>query len=259
MPIFTKTFAIIAGVLSVPVFTVAIIGGNYSSPFLTHLVDVIQGANTTTVVSNNAPNWAIGVPMYTPPITSSATSSYGSATSGLASSTTYTFAIAALDGTGTTTLSAPVTVTTDASTTQPYPEAVTLNWTPVNGATSYAIYFATSSKLTSPVQLFYATTSSQYTFATSTGSLYGPYTNTDTTAFSEYINPNGSDVFNDNLLVGTSTKAASTTAVHINGDAVIVAPATTTACESDTAGAIFFNTANSHEWGCNGSTWTKIF
>lgn len=261
MPLFTKTItAGLAALLSIPIFGSAILGANYASPFLTHLVDIINGANTKVAVSTNAPNWAVGLPIAVPLISSVATSSYGSAASGLASSTPYVFQIAAIDGTGTTTLVGSATITTDASTTQNSPEVLNVKWTPVNGATGYAVFFGTSTAIgTGLTQYFLATTSGQYTFSTSTGSLPGSYTRSETTAFSELLNPGGADIFNDNINNGTSTAAASTTAVEINGTAVITAGGTTTACEADTAGAIFFNQANSHEWGCNGSSWQKVF
>jgi len=261
MTLFTKTFQIIAGILSVPVLATGVLAANYGSPFLTHLVDVINGSQTNTVVVTNAPNFSFALPITPPIISSIATSSNGSAASGLASSTPYIFEVAALDGSGTTTLINSATITTDASTTQNSPEDIILKWTPENGAMGYAIYFGTSTTIDvgGLAQYFLATTSGQYTFATSTNSLAGSYTNNDTTAFSEILNPAGSDIFNDNLNSATSSRPASTTAVQINGTAVITASGTTTACEADTAGAIFYNAANSHEWGCNGSVWTKIF
>jgi hypothetical protein len=261
MPLFTRTFQIIGGLLYVPVFATAILGASYGYGVLTHLADVVNGSNTATVVATNAPNWEFGLPVTSPLISSIATSSNGSAASGLASSTPYVFEVAALDGTGTTTLVSSATITTDASTTQNAPEDINISWTSVNGATGYAIFFGTSTVVGTGglTQYFLATTSGTYNFATSSGSLSGSYTKSDTTAFSEVLNPNGTDIFNDNLNSATSSRPASTTAVQINGTAVVTAGATTTACEADTAGAIFFNTSNSHEWGCNGTAWTKIF
>jgi hypothetical protein len=249
--------------VAVAVYFSSVLGINYQSAILHHTVDVINGNNTSTVVATNAPNWSSAIPMTPPVISSIATSSYGSAASGLASSTPYTFQVAALDANthGTTTLGVPATITTDASTTQNYPEDIILKWSNVNGATGYAIYFATSTTVPAAGlgQYFMATTSGQYTFSTSTASLTGSYTNPDTTAFSEIINPNGTDVFNDSLNGATSTAAASTTALQIGGTMAAVASATTTACEADTAGSVFFNTTNKIEWGCNGTSWTKIF
>jgi hypothetical protein len=257
---FTITKYIGGAAVSVVVFLTGVIGANYSGAFFTHLAEVVNGSNTQTVVALNAPNWASGISMMPPVISSIATSSNPTAASGLASSTPYIFEVAALDGTGTTTLVTPTTITTDASNTQPLPEDINIKWALVNGATGYAIFFGTSTTIGNGLtQYFLATTSGQYTFSTSSGSLAGSYTKNDTTAFSELLNPNGTDIFNDNLNGATSTRAASTTAVQVNGTAVITAPATTTACESDTAGAIFYNGANSHEWGCNGTAWQKIF
>jgi hypothetical protein len=107
-------------------------------------------------------------------------------------------------------------------------------------------------------QYFYATTSGKYLFTTSTGSLSGSYTKSDTTAFSTLINPLGpSFVEGAN---GTATSSiASTTAFEVNGNFRAQSNGTTTACYSQTAGVVFYNTANSHESGCNGSAWVKMF
>jgi hypothetical protein len=261
MPLFTKSIlAGVAALLSIPVFGSAIIGANYPSPILFHLIDVIQGQTTTTVASTNAPNWGLGLPMSAPLITSIATSSNTSAASGLASSTPYVFQVAALDGTGTTTLVGSATITTDASTTQHAPEDIVLKWAPVNGATGYAIFFGTSTIVGSGLtQYFLATTSGQFTFSTSTGSRAGSNINQDTTAFSGIVVPSGATIFNDSINTATSSKAASTTALQVNGTAVMTANGTPTACMSDTAGAVFFNQANKHQWGCDGTNRVKIF
>src|SRR5579863_1765613 len=110
MPIFTRTFQIIAGVLSVPVIGAAIIGTAYQSPFLDHLADIVNGSKTTVVDSLNAPNWSIAAPLAQVVGVSSATT-----TGTLASSTPFSIMVAALDGTGTTTLSSAVTQSTDAN------------------------------------------------------------------------------------------------------------------------------------------------
>lgn len=247
--------------MTVLIYFSSVIGANYQGAILNHLADVVNNNVTTAVVATNAPNWGVALEMPSVPVATIATSSNPTAASGLASSTPYTFEIAALDGSGTTTLVSSATITTDASNTQPLPEDINLTWNTVNGATGYAIYFATSTAVPSAGlgQYFFATTSGQFTFSTSTGSLTGSYTKNDTTAFSEMLNPNGSDIFNDSLSTATSSKAASTTAVQINGTVDAITTATTTACETDTAGVIFYNTANSHLWGCNGTAWTKIF
>lgn len=60
------------------------------------------------------------------------------------------------------------------------------------------------------------------------------------------------------LGVSTST-VASSTAVDGWGYLRVQLNATSTNCESDTSGVMFYNVSNAHEWGCNGTTWTKIF
>lgn len=248
-------------VVAVGIYFTSIIGANYQGAILNHLTDIVNGAITNTVVATNAPNWAYGTPLATPSASSIATSSYGSAASGLASSTPYTFAIAALDGSGTTTLSSTQTITTDASTTQNKPEVINVDWSAVEGATGYAVYFATSSNAASSAlsQCFFATTTGQYTFATSTGSWPCSNTFSDTHAFSNLISSFGPSYLNGSNSTATSSVAASSTALQVGGPINAEASATTTNCYAATAGDVFYNTSNSHEWGCNGSAWTKIF
>jgi hypothetical protein len=257
MPIFTKVIANVATLLAIPIFGTAIISASYFSPFLQHLTDVIHGNQTSTVVSNNAPNWSIGTPLTMAVISTVATSSYTSAASGLASSTRFSFEVAAYDANGTTTLSTASAFTTDASNTQNAPEVLNVSWTPVPGATGYAIYFSS----TTPdnfSQYFYATTTSTYYFATSSGAIVGSYTNTDTTAFSTLINPGGTSYINGGNGNAT-TSVASSTALEVNGSVRAQSNGTTTSCYSATKGQIFFNIQNGKEWGCNGSAWVAIF
>jgi hypothetical protein len=255
---FTRTFQLIAGILSVPVFGLAIIGVNYTSPFLFHLADIVNGTNTSVVASTNAPNWAIGTSLANVIGVSTATSTGGT----LATSTSYGFQISAIDvNGGTTTLSALVTGATDST---PTGESILLKWASLPGAAGYAIFFGTSSPSVL-TQFFYATSSSaststqQYVFATSTGSLSGSYTKTDTTAFNTEINPIGPSFIEGNNGTATSSPIASSSALEINGNLRVQSNGTTTACFAQTAGAVFYNTANNHEWGCNGTVWTKIF
>jgi len=220
MPLFTKS-ALIAALLSIPVFGTAIIGANYSSVILHHLVDITNGANTQTVSSLNAPNWSSGIPLSVPVGVTAATSTSGGT---VASSTAFIFAVAALDGTGTTTLGTAASVTTDASTSPN--EEIQVTWTSVPGATGYAFFFATSSTATTFSQYFLATSTNgspntSYTFATSTGSLAGS-TGNDTTAFATLINPLGKSYLNGGGLsvlgqgaFGTSTPVADFTATNL--------------------------------------------
>jgi len=263
MPLFTKS-ALIAAVLAIPVFGSAVIGANYGSIILHHLVDIVNGSNTQTVVSVNAPNWSSGIPLSVPVGSAAATSTSGGT---VASSTPFTFAVAALDGTGTTTIGTTATVSTDASTSPN--EEIQVSWAAVPGATGYAVYFATSSTATTFSQYFYATSTNgspntSYTFATSTGSITGS-PGSDTTAFSTKINPTGQSYLNGGgltiggqTLVGTTT-AASSSELEVNGYLRAQLSATSTSCYAATAGAIFYNSANKHEWGCDGTNWTKIF
>ena len=247
MPLFTRIGYLIGGAISVAVFGSAVIGVNYQGVILSHLADVVNGSNTSTVASLNAPNWGYGIPLATPAAIASATTTGGT----MASSTTEYFAVSALDGFGTTTVSNIVTSTTDASSTLLGAEAYEITWSPVPGASGYAVFFGTSP--TALNSYFYATTSGAYYMAsTTTGALTGSYTKSDTTAFSVLLNPNGPDYINGNS-TATSSVAATSTSLQVNGNFVVAAPATTTNCYAGTAGAIFYNTSNSHEWGCNGN------
>lgn len=233
---------------------------NYGGAILHHLVDVIQGSNTSTVVATNAPAWSIGAQLPQPILRSVATSSYPDATSGLASSTTWYFKVAALDSNnGTTTLSNGLSQTTDASTTQATPEVINLTWPAVAGATGYAVYFSTTTARYD--QYFVATSTSggvgRYAFATSTGSKAGTNTLTEGTAFSMLLNPAGASWINGGNGTAT-TSVASTTALHVNGAIDAISTATTSACFAATVGQIFYNTANSHLWLCDGSAWQVI-
>jgi len=256
MPLFTRTFQIIAGVLTVSVLGVSTIGTSYTSPFLEHLVDIVEGTTTNTDISANAPNWGYGVPLPQVQPIGAATSSIGT----LASSTKYSFEVFALDQLGTTTPSTIFYGTTDASSTLNPAESLLLSWTPVAGAQGYQIAFATGTVSTASSfnQCFYATTTSSYEFATSTGSTACSYSKSDTTAFADLLQPNGvSYIEGDN---GTATNTVATsTQFEVNGAARFTETSTTTSCDAQTAGAVFYNTANSHEWGCNGTNWTKIF
>jgi hypothetical protein len=225
MPLFTKS-ALIAAVLAIPVFGTAIIGGNYQSVIVNHLVDIINAPNTQTVVTLNAPNWASGIPLAQPVGLAAATSTSGGT---VASSTAFTFAVSAIDGTGTTTMSATAVATTDASTSPN--EEIQVSWSAVTGATGYVVNFATSSNATAFSQYFYATSTNgvpntYYTFATSTGSLGGSYARLNTTAFATKINPLGQSYLNGGglqvlgqLAAGTSTPVADFTATNVAANA----------------------------------------
>lgn len=256
MPLFTRTFQIIAGLLSIPVLGTAIIGTAYGYPFLTHLVDITNGSQTVTDMSGNAPNWGYGVPLAQVQGVATATTTGGT----VASSTTFTFAVAALDQVGTTTESSLATVTTDAAGSPN--EQIQVSWAPVAGAQRYAVFFATGTVSTAAGlnQYFLATSTSGYTFATSTGSLSGSYSKTDTTAFADLIQPNGPSYFEGNNGTATgSSISASGTAMEINGGLRVTEVGTTTSCDAQTAGTIIFNTRNSHLAGCNGTNWVIIF
>lgn len=257
MPLFTKTVAALTALLSIPVFGTAIIAANYQSPILTHLVDIINGNDTQTVSSLNAPNWSIGVPLANPVGVSAATSTGGT----MASSTAVYFAVAALDGTGTTTISSVVTATTDASSTLLAAEGFNVSWGAVPGATGYAVYVGSSA---SNLASYFLATSTNgapnrtiYIASTTANALTGSNTLTDTTAFSVKINPLGTSYFNGGKVgVGTSTPLAN---LDIASGTVRAIGASTSTCNSTNAGAIQFQSTSGHFYGCLSSgTWKQL-
>jgi len=256
MPLFTRTIAIIAGVIAVPVFGYSVIGSYYNTQSVidTHLAELVNGTNTSVVVSTNAPNWSIGTPLATPILNTAATSTGGS----MASSTTVYFGVSALDGTGTTTMSNILSVTTDSAASLLPAEGFELTWQNVIGATGYAIFFGSSP--TALNNYFYATTSGAYYMASSTlNALTGSYTKTDTTAFSVLFNPYGPDYISNSTTTATSTPVNGNNALQVSGNFAATSNGTTTVCNAASAGSVFYNLQNSHEWGCNGTAWTKVF
>jgi hypothetical protein len=245
---------------SIAIFFSSIIGANYPGLILSHLASLVQGQNTRTVVALNAPNWGFGQPLATPQISSFATSTGGT----LASSTPISFEVAALDGDGTTTVSTPISITTDAASASLGAESVNLSWSPVVGAQGYAIYVSTT---TPPLYNTYwlATSTAgipntSFAFTSTSTPLAGSYTKEDTTAFANRFMADGSKSFFNAGPIGFGTSTpASSTPIDISGYVRASLPATSTACFAGTAGVVFYNTSNSHEWGCNGTAWTKIF
>lgn len=256
--LFTRIGTLVAGGIAVVVFGGAVIGTSYSGVILTHIADVVNGSNTAVVVATNAPNWAMGTPIATPIALSVASSSYPNASSGLASSTTFFFAVSALDGQGTTTMSNVLSFTTDAKGTQPKPEIINVKWNRVSGATGYALYFGNSATALS--KYWIATTTDRFYFATSSAAKTGSYTKTDTTAFSTLISPVGPSILRSAVTTATSTLIASSTVLEIGGNLRAQSQATTTNCYAALNGSMFYNKKNSHLWVCLGAgpTWTLI-
>jgi hypothetical protein len=91
---------------TVAIYSSGIIGANYTSAIVDHIIDMVNGPNTSVMPAPNAPTWSIGIQM---PQIQGVTATV--ATGGtLASSTAFTFQVAAIDVQGgTTTLSSAVT------------------------------------------------------------------------------------------------------------------------------------------------------
>jgi hypothetical protein len=259
-PILTKAFSIVAGILSVTVFGSAILGVNYNSPFLMHLSDVVQGASTQVVASLNAPNWAEGGMLYVPAATGAATT-----TGTLASSTTYAFKVAALDGNGTTTLSNSITGTTDSKTSGNPAEGLIISWSAVPNAEGYAVYFGTTTPGVAQTytQYFLATSTSgvpnaHLDFATSTGSLSGSYTKADTTAYSFEFSPYGKSwLWGNDLMLGSPTTTPQAT-LDIASGTVRAYSVSTSTCSTIQNGTMFYNQNNNHLWLCQSGAWVVV-
>jgi hypothetical protein len=172
-------------------------------------------------------------------------------TGSVASSTIY-FEITAVDGTGNQTNPSNQLATTTLSNA-----GFNLTWSPVAGATGYDVYFSTTTPAVF-AQYFNATTSSAYDFTSTSSPVYAFAPSTNNASAVSLTSQGTSFVYGGNG-TATTTQAASTTALQVNGNFVAVSPATTTNCYSGTAGAVFYNTSNSHLWGCNGTAWQKIF
>lgn len=114
------------------------------------------------------------------------------------------FAVTASDGVGETVISNMVS-----SSTGNEAHGWMITWTPVVGAVSYKVYFSTSTPLTL-TQYFNATTSKQFSFVSTSSSVFIPTgIPTGNTAYVAIFNSNGQSYVNGGqFLVGTTTSAA---------------------------------------------------
>lgn len=255
---FIKTLSIgLAGVAAtVAIYSSGIIGANYTSAIVDHIIDIVNGVNTSVVLAPNAPNWSIGIQM--PKIQGVSASIAAGGT--LASSTPFTFEVAAIDVQGgTTTLSDPVTANVPLYSST---SSINVQWANTPGAATYAIFFATGTPPTTFTQYFYATstsaTTTQFSMSTTTGSLPGTFTKLDGTALADVFNPQGpSFLEGDSLISSTSTHIATSTALQVDGLLRAYSFATTT-CDSTIDGAIFYHAKDKHLYVCESGTWQII-
>lgn len=118
------------------------------------------------------------------------------------------FQVTSLDGTGAETSGSNVIATTTVASS-----TLNLSWTAVPGATTYRVYYATSSVATDMKQYFTATTSNQYNFTSTSSPTFVTGIPTTNSAYAIKIIANGSSWANGgNTGFGTSTPSAPVTA-----------------------------------------------
>lgn len=186
------------------------------------------------------------VELSAPTVSAVATSSAG----GSMATGTYYYVIVARDGQGTTTRSAQVT----AANIKGPSGSVGLYWSAIQGATSYSVYRTSTSTLYATPSFVFSTTT---TAATDTlASLAAGAPQSYTNAYSVKISASSSSwLIGGNLGLGTTSPSIK---LDVNGYVRGYQTATSTSCTSDITGAMFYNAANSHFWGCNGITWTRL-
>lgn len=257
---FLKTISVgLGGVLAtVAIYSTGIIGANYPSGILTHLLDIVNGSQTRTVIATNAPNWATGTQISQIVNVTASVATGGT----LASSTAFSFAVAAIDvNGGTTTLSTPVSASVPLYSST---SSINVIWPSVRGAIGYAVFTATGTVSTAGgfSQYFYATstnaTTTKFTMTTTTGSLAGNFTSSDGTAFSTFVDPQGPSFIEGNgFLSATSSPIATSTSLQLNGAIRAYSSATST-CAANNDGAIFYHSRDKHLYVCEVGTWQII-
>jgi hypothetical protein len=258
MPPLLKTLSVGLGGIAatVAIYSSGIIGANYTSAIVDHIIDIVNGVNTSVVLAPNSPTWSIGIQM---PKIQGVSATVVSSNGTLASSTAFTFEVAAIDVQGgTTTLSDPVTANVPLYSST---SSINVQWANTPGAATYAIFFATGTVPTFN-QYFYATstnaTTTQFTISTTTGSLSGTFTKLDGTALPDVFNPQGPSFLEGNSLISsTSTLIATSTALQVDGLIKAYSFATTT-CDSTIDGAIFYHAKDKHLYVCESGTWQII-
>lgn len=208
-------------------------------PLLVSAAFFTKGFNPITISTG------LTVPVIALPVASTTGSLYGN--------TTLYFEITAVDAAGNQTNVSNQLATTTLNNSVGF----NLSWSPVAGATGYNVWFSTTTPAVF-AQYFQATTSGAYDFTSTSTPTYASAPSTNNASVVSLTSQGSSFVYGGNG-TATTTAAASTSALTVNGNFVASSPATTTNCYSGTAGAVFYNTSNSHLWGCNGTAWQKIF
>jgi hypothetical protein len=214
--------SIIALAVAIPFCTFA--GSSFSYAVFQQLL--VGNYIVPTVTSN-----AYATELQQPSVTSTAS------TTGTLSGGKLYLEVVATTVTGTSSPSAEIATTTSVN------ENVNIVWSPIPGATGYAVYFGTSTP--GSEQSYFAATSTA-------GVVNTQYSLTSTT----------SPTYNTPSLNGTGYYASigsGTSSIAVSGQIQVTSNATTT-CSTALNGAIFYSTANSHLWLCTGSgpAWTVI-
>lgn len=184
----------------------------------------ISGTQITPIF----PSWSINIPL-APPSNFRAASSTSPGGSLSTSTTPLYFRVAAINGTGTTTVSSEIATTTRTGSSR-----IHFSWTPVPGATGYAIFYSTT---TPGAQNAYqlATTTNQYDFTSTSSPLYGRPP-AFPSAFAAQLS-NGTSSLSAN---GVNLTPFATTTVAIGGGALSAG-----ACATATSTLAFGNTVSS--------------
>ena len=96
----------------------------------------------------------------------------------------------------------------------------------------------------------------QYTMATTTGSLSGSYSKSDTTAFAFKINPLGASYLNGgNLGIATTSPV---TAHDVASGTIRAYSISTSTCAAANDGAVFYNAKDKHLYVCEATVWQLI-
>lgn len=167
-----------------------------------------QGGTSNTQIIPVFPSWSVNIPL-SPPVSFAAASSTSPGGSLATSTAPIYFVVAAINGTGTTTVSNQISTTTRTGSSR-----IHLSWTASPGATGYAIFYSTTTpNALNAYQM--ATTTNQYDFTSTSSPKYATPPGFPT-AFSVQLSNSATPV----VINGLSSSAIATTTSAIGGGAL---------------------------------------